>query len=207
LTGGTILNRFGLAATYYAAFGLMGKERPEGQIFLPEDLRILLDRGHELGCHTFGHLNAATTSPRVFEDSILENRKALNELLPGTSFSTFAYPLYPPRPQNKMRAGRQFLCCRCGNQDLNRGVADLNYLSAYFLEKSRHNPEAIQDIIERNRLFRGWLILATHDVSKNPSPWGCTPEFFEQVVAHAVNSGARILPVVQALHILSASRA
>jgi len=202
LTGGAILQRFGAAGTYYAALGLTGQDSPVGPIFLREDLSRLLDHGHELGCHTFGHLNAATTSARMFERSILKNRQALNEWLPGTSFRTFAYPLYPPSPQNKRRTGRHFLASRCGNQEINSGVVDLNYLSAFFIEKS--TPGAIKEIIERNRVSKGWLILTTHDVSVNPSPWGCTPELFEQIVADAVNSGARILPVVEALDELSA---
>jgi peptidoglycan/xylan/chitin deacetylase (PgdA/CDA1 family) len=200
LTGGAILNRFGVAGTYYAAFGLMGQDSPVGPIFVPEDLEILTGQGHELGCHTFGHFNAATTSPDVFERSILENQQALNHYVPGTSFRTFAYPLYPPRPENKRRTGRHFLGCRCGNQNINERVADLNYLSAFFIEKSRNDPAAIENIIERNRVSNGWLIFATHDVAEKPSPWGCSPELFEHVVAQAVNSGARILPVVQALH-------
>ena len=34
--------------------------------------------------------------------------------------------------------------------------------------------------------------------NKEPSPWGCTPEFFEDIVKYALNSGARILRVVEA---------
>jgi len=203
LSGGAILNEFGVAGTYYAALGLMGQDSPVGPIFVREDLRTLVDHGHEVGCHTFGHLNAGTTRPAAFERSILQNRQALAECLPGALFSTFAYPLLPPRPENKRRTGRHFLACRCGNQEINHGVVDLNYLSAFFIEKSTR--EGIKNIIERNRAMRGWLILATHDVAKNPSPWGCTPELFEQVVADAVGSGARILTVVQALRELSAS--
>src|SRR5437879_6428105 len=55
LTGGVILNRFGLAGTYYASFGLLGKESPTGQMFVMDDLTKILEGGHELGCHTFSH--------------------------------------------------------------------------------------------------------------------------------------------------------
>lgn len=206
LTGGAILNRFGVAGTYYAAFGLMGKDAPVGRIFVPEDLSTLFQQGHELGCHTFHHYNSATTKSSVFEESILKNRQALGELVPGASFRTFAYPLLPPRPQSKQRTGRHFMACRCGgDQNFNHGVADLNSLGAFFLEKTSKHPEAIKDIIDRNRAARGWLIFATHDVCSKPSPFGCTPELFEDTVQYAVNSGARILPVAQALDVLRAS--
>src|SRR5687768_10497192 len=59
--GGAILKRFGLVGTYYASLGLMGTEAPTGSIFDLEDLRILLEQGHELGSHTFDHLHAWET--------------------------------------------------------------------------------------------------------------------------------------------------
>jgi glycosyltransferase involved in cell wall biosynthesis len=92
-----------------------------------------------------------------------------------------------------------FLGCRAGGQTLNVGKADLNQLSAYFLEQSRHDIQSVKNLIDRNRQEGGWLIFATHDISESPSPFGCTPQFFQKVVEYAVASGARILPVVRAL--------
>jgi peptidoglycan/xylan/chitin deacetylase (PgdA/CDA1 family) len=206
-TGGAILKRFGLAGTYYASFGLMGKHEPTGAMFLPEDLKVLLNEQHELGCHTYGHCHSSETETELFEQSIIENRQALSELSPGTSFQTFSYPLSQPRIRTKRRVARHFVCCRGGGQTFNVGTADLNCLSAYFLEQSRENPEAIKHVIEQNRQARGWLIFATHDVSDSPTPWGCTPDFFEDIVRCALNSGARILPVIQAWHELRAMSA
>ena len=40
---------------------------------------------------------------------------------------------------------------------------------------------------------------STHDVRLQPSRFGCTPGFFEDVVWWAVDSGARVLPVSRAL--------
>src|SRR5438309_11479744 len=70
LTGGAILKRFGLAGTFYASLGLMGKQAPTGNIFLPEDLKDLLGQGHELGCHTFAHCHPWETQPTAFDASI-----------------------------------------------------------------------------------------------------------------------------------------
>jgi hypothetical protein len=97
---------------------------------------------------------------------------------------------------------RHFVCCRGGGQTFNSGTLDLNYLSAYFLEKSRSDPDAVKSVIDRNRLASGWLILATHDVGESPTNWGCRPDFFEDIVRYAVSSGARILPVYQAFQTL-----
>lgn len=203
LTGGAILKKYGLAGTYYASFGMMGKHAPPGHIFLREDLKDLQEQGHELGCHTFAHCDAWKTDPKVFEDSILENRRALNEIIPGAAFKTFSYPINVPSARAKQRASHHFMCCRGGGQSFNGAGTDLNYLSAYFLEKSNNNIVPVKDLIDRNREAHGWLILATHDVCEAPSPFGCTPVFFEDVVSYSVNSGARILPVAQVCELLN----
>lgn len=205
-TGGAILKRFGLAGTYYASFGLMGKQAPTGTMFLREDLNTLLEQGHELGCHTFSHCDSWETKPHVFEDSIIQNRLALTGLFPGASFRTFSYPISPPRHLTKVKVAHHFQCCRGGSQTLNIGTVDLNQLSAYFLEKSRDRIQSVKDLIDHNRQVRGWLIFATHDISERPTPYGCTPEFFEEVVQYAVSSGACILPVARALEALRSSR-
>ena len=201
--GGAILKEFGVLGTYYASLGLMGKQAPPGRMFLLEDLKMLIDQGHELGCHTFDHLHSWKTKPGAFEDSLIKNRMALGELFPGASFKTFAYPISPPRPGIKRRVARYFACCRGGGRSPNVGTTDLTNLGAYFLEQARH-PRAVKDLIDRNRRERGWLIFATHDVCADPSPFGCTPGFFEQVVQWALESGARVLPVVEALEVLRA---
>src|SRR5437870_3137191 len=106
LTGGAILNEFGLAGTFYAAFGLMGKKAPAGEMFVPEDLKTLFDQGHELGCHTFDHCHSGYTRPDVFEHSIIRNQQALSELYPGASFRTLSYPISSPNPRTKRNASR-----------------------------------------------------------------------------------------------------
>lgn len=204
--GGAILNRHGLAGTYYVSFGLLGKDAPTGRIAAAEDLAGLVERGHELGCHTYSHCDSWETDTRTFENSIVENRAALRRLLPGADFKTFSYPISPPRPRTKAKMASHFECCRSGGQTFNTGTADLNQLSAYFLEKTRHDGQAVKDVIDHNRQARGWLILATHDIADEPTPYGCTPEFFQEVVQYAVSSGARILPVAGALQALRASQ-
>jgi len=204
VTGGAVLKGFGVSGTYYASLGLIGQESPSGPIFSQEDLRAVLAQGHELGCHTYAHRDAWATDPRVFEASIIENRLALDALVPGTRFRTFSYPISVPRPENKRRAAQHFVCCRCGGQAFNTGTIDVSCLFAYFLEKSAANPAPVKELIDRNGREGGWLIFATHDVCESPSPFGCSPPFFEEVVRWAVNSGATVLPVGKALEAIRA---
>src|ERR1700723_2303423 len=99
--GGAILNRSGLTGTYYAALGLLGGETHTGRMFDADDLKLLLERGHELGCHTFSHCDSWETGTTAFKKSIIENRDALSRLIPGAEFRTFSYPISLPRPLAK----------------------------------------------------------------------------------------------------------
>lgn len=216
LRAGSILGRHGAQGTYYASLSLMGKQSHMGAMYEAEDLRELVNMGHELGCHTFGHCHSLKTPPDVYERAIVENQQALTEVLPGASFQTFSYPHSAPRIAVKKVASKYFRCCRggglkpgryfrrhaAGGQTFNWGVTDLNYLCAFFLEQSKDNPDAVKTLIDQNAHARGWLIFATHDVCADPSPFGCTPDFFERVVEWSCASGARILPVVKALEMI-----
>jgi len=197
--GGAILKSYGVAGTYYASLGLLGLDSPSGQVCTSGDLVTALEEGHELGSHTFSHCHSWDTESLVFEQSIVKNQAALAEIIPGASFRSFAYPISTPRPGVKRVSAKHFACCRAGGQRFNVGTTDLNQLSAYFLEKAGDKIQTVRDLISKNKESNGWLIFATHDVSTRPSPYGCTPQFFEEVVRYAVESGARILPVVRAL--------
>jgi hypothetical protein len=129
----------------------------------------------------------------------VENRDALRRLVPAAIFRSFSYPISTPKPYTKWRASRHFLCCRAGGQYINIGTTDLNLLNAYFLEKSLEDLKAVKELIEHNRQMRGWLIFATHDISSNPTQYGCTPGFFAEVVECAIASGACVLPIADAV--------
>lgn len=197
--GGEILREHGVAGTYYVSLGLLDQDAPTGRICTAEHVAEVVAQGHELGCHTFDHCDAWETDSGRFEESLLANAQALRRLLPYTRFATMSYPISAPRPGIKQRAERWFTACRGGGQTLNIGAVDLNYLRAFFLEQARDSPDSIWEIVDRNTIEGGWLIFATHDVSAQPTRFGSTPEFFEKVVKRAVDSGAKILPISQAL--------
>jgi peptidoglycan/xylan/chitin deacetylase (PgdA/CDA1 family) len=204
LTGGPILEQFGVTGTFYASMGLMGTIAPTGEIFHLEDLKRLTDGKHEIGCHTFDHCHAWNTRPKDFEASIVRNTQALRSVLPDAEIKTLSYPIANPRPDTKRRAAKYFQGCRSGGQTYNAQTCDLNGLDAFFLEQSRDNLGAIKKIIDANCRDRGWLIFATHDVGDNPTPYGCKPSFFEDVVRYSVDSAATLLPVSQALELINA---
>ena len=197
--GGEILRSFGVVGTYYVSLGLLNADSPSGLICSERDVIKAWEEGHEIGSHTFSHCHSWDTANDVYESNIKKNSAALQKLVPGAIFKTFSYPISLPRPALKQICRRYFVACRGGGQKVNSGSTDLNQLSAYFLEKTRDDFSAIERIVDENAMKRGWLIFATHDVSATPSPYGCTPDFFRKAVKYSLNSGARILPVVEAI--------
>ena len=105
-------------------------------------------------------------------------------MVPGNRHSpVFAYPLDGPVLSVKREVGKHFVACRGGGQAFNAGALDLNLLKACFLDARNNNqPHVVRQLIDQNNAARGWLIFATHDVTPQPSRYGCCPDFFEQVV-------------------------
>ena len=203
ICGGDIIRAHGGAATYYVSLGLMGTTQPTGAMFVRGDLEGVIAGGHELGCHTYDHCNAWNTASRDFELSIVKNMQGLQRFFPCRSFKTMSYPISVPRPAVKACCDTYFVGCRSGGQSFNRGTTDLLGLNAFFLEQSREDARSVKLLIDGSCHAGGWLIFATHDVTENPTQYGCTPRFFEEIVRYAANLGARILPVCSALNELN----
>lgn len=206
LTGGAILERAGLTATYYTALGLAGKTIATGEMFAADDIPRVLAGGHELGCHTHDHCPAWETPASTYLASVEQNLRAFAAAAPDSRLETHSYPISYPRPATKARLGKLFRACRGGGQVPNFAASDLNYLSSLFLEQCQEKispiERAIGDTMERG----GWLIFSTHDVTENHTRFGCSPGFFSQVVRQSVQSGATILPMAKALDLLGASQ-
>jgi len=197
--GRGILKQFGARATYYVSLGLLDAETEVGKIASVGDLARAVDEGGELGCHTFDHLDAWHTSSAAFMASVARNCQALHRILPGARFTTFAYPKSGAKLSLKLALGITFMCCRGGGQATNADSADLNLLKACFVDRRTGiDTVFIRTLVDYNADRRGWLILATHDVAADPSPYGCTPEFLEAIAQYASRSGALLLPVGEA---------
>ncbi len=197
---------FGIRASYYLALSLMDSAYSIGAAFTREDLEAVVAGGHEIGSHTFGHLDAWSTAAALFEASILENQRRLGEICPGRVFRTFSFPINTPHPKIKKIAGERHVCCRGGGQTFNSKTVDLNLLSSYFVDgRNRRDFDAMKKIIDENCEKTGWLIFSTHDIDEHPSPYGCTSQQFEDLASYARSSGSDILPVYDAWAALAAA--
>ena len=197
--GGRILAQHQAQGTYFVAMGLVGRTIETGEMFLTADLEDLLTHGHELGCHTCEHLPAWETASTSYLASVERNARALASLSRPVRPAAHSYPISYPRPSSKRRLASRFRACRFGGQGLNHDTVDLNALNSFFIEQSVHDFAAIEQLITTNAAQKGWLIFSTHDVSENPTRYGCTPALFESIVRRTRESGATILTMNAAL--------
>ena len=190
----------GLRATFYTSLGLLGTQTPTGRIVSRELLQEVLTGPHEVACHTYDHFDAFETSFAAYRDSVSRNLSELRALEPLATFENHSYPISFPRLRTKRFIGRRFVSGRAGGQTHNAREADLAYLRSFFIERSREKPEAIREEIDRTvQAEHAWLLFSTHDVAENPTEYGCTPALFERVLQWAIESGAQILSVKEAI--------
>jgi peptidoglycan/xylan/chitin deacetylase (PgdA/CDA1 family) len=196
--GGAVLKGFDARGTYYAAMGLINTSNDLGDQFTQGDLDCLLADGHELASHTFSHISCRTVSSLAFEDDVRRGRHAIREAT-GYDPGNFAYPYGHVTVSAKKRVGGQMRSCRSIYGGLNSLTVDLNLLLANSVYGDEDEFVGLESLLLENEQRKGWLILYTHDVRPDPSPFGCTPKLFERVVARAAAGGARIVPVQEVI--------
>ncbi len=192
--GGEILERRGVRGTYYVAAGLAGTCGDVGRMFEVEDLARAHTRGHELGCHTFGHLNCAQSDARTMEAEFDANAQSLSRLPQGEAPSSFAYPFGAVSSLARRIAGRRFDTCRGIRPGVNSGTLDRADLRANKIYAASFDEARARALIDQAVSDGGWVIFYTHDVAPAPSAYGCLPEQLEAVVAYAA-ARATVLPV------------
>ena len=86
---------FGLEGTFYVNLGneTFGKTGT-----LQQRLQYLIDKGFEIGNHTYSHINLKTEgkTAEIIQKEIGGNQKKMYELIPGYVLSTFALPFGQP---------------------------------------------------------------------------------------------------------------
>jgi peptidoglycan/xylan/chitin deacetylase (PgdA/CDA1 family) len=196
--GGAILDKVGARGTYYVTPGLMNGCNELGQLFNADDLRPLLERGHELGTHTFHHSSCRSLSLSAFVEDVKRGRKAIADLV-GDDPTNFAYPYGDVSLRVKKNVGPILKSSRGIVPGLNGPEVDLNLLRANKLYGDIDQLGLADGLIEENVKRKTWLIFYTHDIRLHPSAYGCTPALFQSVVSSAARSGSRILTVEETL--------
>ncbi len=198
--GGAILKKYEVRGTYYVAMGLMDTSNELGEQFRLEDLNSLSAAGHEIASHTFNHYSSRKVSRRRFREDVQRGLQAIDALGNLHPTKNFAFPYGEASIRAKFIIGREMMSCRGTQGGFNGPSVDLNLLRANSLYGSIKRQDEIGSLIEENKKRKSWLIFYTHDISPAPSSYGCTPELLEFTTRLAVESGAKVKPVVGVLN-------
>lgn len=185
----------GWRATIYAAIGLCGTTNHLGLHMSEEDMIAAHTRGHEIGDHTFSHIDALVSGANAVTADIALNRDAFARLgLPRAK--TFAYPYGEVTPAVKRTLAPEFELLRGIHAPANDQL-DLRLTASARLYSSE--IDTTLSLIETAAKDRRWLILFGHDVRENPSDFGCTPSELATVLNTIEQSDLDVLPVRDAL--------
>lgn len=193
--GAGLLEAADMRGTYYIASSLLGHDSPCGPILDPAQLHRLAAAGHEIGGHSFGHLNALEVPADRFAADIAANRAALAAQLPGLAPRSFAYPYGAATWRTKQAALAQYTSCRGNRPGVASGRIDLGLLPANKLYAGQTTAQGLRALMAETIARHGWLILYTHDVGPTPSPYGCTPQDLAGAIELAQSLGLRVATV------------
>lgn len=197
--GGEILARYGVRATYYVSGRYCGTTENGTQYYVYDDLGAIVRAGHEIGAHSYAH----TRAPGVGSDNLLSDMERNAAFLSGveglTGVCSYAYPYGAVSPRTKALFAHRFASARGISRGVNAGWLDLAELKAVPLEHCRWVPEEIDSLVEATVRSKGWLILFTHDVAEDPSPFGCTPDMLSYTLDAIAAANIRVLPTKHAM--------
>jgi peptidoglycan/xylan/chitin deacetylase (PgdA/CDA1 family) len=202
LEGAARLQSWGLKGSYFISMGLAGRVGPMGPNADAGQLRELMARGHEIACHTYSHLDCGQASGEAAAADVERNRAALLELGAPAPMS-FAYPYGDVSVPAKAALSARFALMRGLHHGLVRQGSDLNQAPAVGVEGPDGETIA-HSWIKRAARERAWLILYTHDVAPEPSPWGCTPLALDRLIDAAHEHGLDIVTVADGCRRLGA---
>jgi len=196
--GAHILEAHNARGTFFAAGGLAGRCEDERTLLSAEGYAALAARGHEIGCHTFSHASVRTLSAGRLAEDLERNARYFAGIPGGVVARNFAFPYAVAAPQVRRILARRFRSCRGGHPGINRRAIDRGYLRAVEIRRQT-TLDALTVWIDDLIGEPGWLIFFTHDVSPDPTMFGCTPEMLERVVSRALTRGCAVLTVDAAL--------
>ncbi len=189
------LTRRGWKATWYAAGGMMGTDHHiHGRMFDAGDLQRLKREKHDIGCHTFSHMDCAPASDEAVLRDLGRNHAFFRKHhLPRAK--SFAFPYGRLDVSAKRLLMRRMPALRGVRPGVHNDAADLGLLKATGIEDHNGGTSLALDQLASMKGDRDWLIIFTHDIADNPSRWGCTPRAFEQLLDAIEASGADVVPV------------
>lgn len=197
--GGGMLEAAGGAGTFFISTSLGTATAPEAPMMWGGDLQNAMSRGHEIGCHTYSHAHMPTLNTDEIRTEIKKNAESIRSILPDIAMTSFAYPFGEVSLRAKRAVARHFAVARGLRPGVNGRMVDLSELRSLGIASRYFNRDRLLNDVKRAASERKWLVFTTHDVTEQPSHWGCTPAEFQFVVDTVRNAGFEILTLKGAL--------
>ncbi len=194
-TGAAILERRGLKGAFFVAAALAGSDAVTGPMATADDVRRLAEAGHEIGCHTYTHLDCGQASACDAVEDVARNAETLKAWGVARP-ATFAYPFGDVAPATKHALASRFVLMRALHHGVVTQGSDLNQAPAVGVEGPDGEALAMAWLARAARR-QAWLILCTHDVADAPSPYGCTPAALERLADAALANGFEAVTVAE----------
>ena len=199
--GGPVLAKHGMRGTYYTAGGFCGRTVNDTVFYDEADLREIAAAGHEIACHGFAHQPTPTLTTDDLARDAARNTEFLKPFLGGEAPASYAFPYGRVSPRTKRFMAPRFTNLRGVHPGVNVGKVDLAQLNAVSLEKRCWDQNAIEAAINTVLKNNGWLVLYTHDVSDDPSPYGSTPQMLDWALSRVSASFIEVLPMRDAVKV------
>jgi peptidoglycan/xylan/chitin deacetylase (PgdA/CDA1 family) len=205
--GGRALEEQGFRGTYFvsAAFSpdKLRRQPAAGSIlgaqyYEADDLIAAHLQGHEIGCHTYDHINTPLLNDVELAHSIQQNAQFVRDLLGDAKMTSFAFPQGAVNIRTKRLFSKHFSVCRGTWPGMNAGLVDLALLKSIALDADFARGFDLARLVAAAKATNAWLIFYAHDIGPQPSPWGCTTRVFERLLATLQREGIDVLTLREA---------
>lgn len=191
-----VLEKYGLKGTFYIISRMPEFMLHEGEgRMMDEEIKILQERGHEIGAHSQTHPHLQLCLPWKVRKEVKGSKKDLEDR--GFNIETFCYP-YGRRNWfvDKIVANSGFLGARLAHGEYNTQKTDRFHLEAKML-RNFTTFEEVKGWIDStdNR----WLVLVFHQIEPNPGGWGIEPELFEKICVYIKEKNLEVVTVNEGL--------
>lgn len=197
--GAKILEQRAVRGTFYVASGICSTADTHWRVISREQVRALHQNGHEIGCHTFSHINVERLDDAGMDEECRRNRDTLLELASDLQLTNFCFPFGRLSLARKRQLQQCFDTCRGIYEGINAGTIDLALLRVIELYDRTLTPDKLQAVLRETKERNGWLIFYTHDVADPPSWIGCSPALLRSTLEIVQAMGWRCLPIRDAL--------
>lgn len=199
LNGGAILEEYGCRGTFYIAAGTCGVRDTHWRVIERDQVSDLHARGHEIGCHTYSHVNVETLDEASMEQECRQNDALLHQLCDDIHVTNFCYPFGRLSFARKGQLQKRFDTCRGVYEGINAGTIDLGLLRVIELYDRTLTEDKLQRVLRETRRRQGWLIFYTHDVADPPSWIGCSPALMRSTIDAVRRQGMACVTIREGL--------